>query len=350
MQRTQVPSSADAARSSGSPAPLSAHQGLVWRRWNRSMLAIATAAALSVPALNLFIDPYDVFGTSPLGAGSLSNQPFQHLRVLGAKGHGFNTVVLGTSVAGIADPRDVDTALGGGARTYNAGVFLASPSDLRLMVGHLQRAGTLPERLVIGLDPFLLLPRPRHVPFQFTLPSAALGRGEIAWLPEALFAASVPHMASKVVEWATGLRSVVLDPERGGYRLPLVESGQHRPGPPPAGQGAHARTTVSRLAADQVLELHRLVEAAGATGAEVVWFIQPLSPALAGRAEVRQALDVLKQAVPVASDLSRLDLSSLVEEPWIDDKHYSKAAAAAVMRVVLGARRASPDLARAPSR
>lgn len=313
---------------------------LSWPQWSKRCLALLLIAGLAVPAVNLVVDPFDLFRLGIVPSGPYTNQRYHHTKTLVEHPGRFNLLLLGTSVMGITPVRAAEVVVPG-ARAYNAGFFMASASDLRQLVKHLDAKGALPLNALIGIDPYLFAPRPDDLSYEFKFPADVAGESDIEWWSDAVFASSTSQVFTKLIDVAGPVRSVAFDFETGAYSLPKSEQFrlQH-----PAEHAAKVFKPVAALPSPSEMlpfELDAFVELIGdlqEAGVHVRCFIQPMNM-MVMRAQGPLALlrwQALKKRLPVEV----LDLSALQEVTnnpalWYDQRHFTPAAAETVMRAAL---------------
>jgi hypothetical protein len=313
------------------------HGNLAWASWNR-IVAVLLAIAVAIPAvINIVIDPYDLFGVSPLGYGPALNQRFQHIRYLTKNPRRFNVLLMGTSIMGINDPRVVDHLVPG-ARTYNMGFFLATASDLLEAASFLKRQDALPEYVIVGVDTFLFVARDAELRQQFRFPPEVEDRSALNWWLEAAFSSSLPQAANKVFDSFNSLPSVSFNRERGYYSLPTAEDRLLKD---PKGHATRAFPPAPDIPTDAHLvpsefdALAQLVRFFDHSNVRVLWLIQPNSSILR-RAYGEPHYQRLMQRVRSELHGDVVDLSdyqNLGDDPmaWFDLKHYTPATGAKVL-------------------
>lgn len=312
---------------------------LNWAQWSKRCLALMLVAGATMPAINVLVDPFDLFETGVVPTGPYTNQRFHHTRHLLANPERHNVLLLGTSIMGIVQPGTVE-AIVPGARAYNAGFFLATASDLALLVRRLQAGNAIPRNVVIGIDPYLFAPPPENLSYEFRFPWSVTGESPSTWWFDALFASSLSQSATKLIDVASPVPSIVFDFKSGSYTLPKAERFRQDNlqahaakvfKPIPAGQ----EPTFDPAQLDALVDLVRQLRE---SGVDVRCFMHPMNKVVL-QAQGPQALmrwALIKSRLPV--DL--LDLSSMPgvsDSPsyWYDMKHYSPQAAAIVLRQAL---------------
>lgn len=311
---------------------------MTWPQWTKRCLALLLIAGAAVPAINVLVDPFDIFQTGAVSAGPYTNQRYHHTKHLLSHPGRYNTLLLGTSVMGIVPPAAVE-GLVPGARAYNAGFFMATASDLALLVHRLESTGALPLNVVIGIDPYLFSARPSDLSYEFKFPADMVGQNEIDWWLDALFASSGTQVGTKLIDIAGPVRSVQFDFATGAYSLPKAEAFRK------AYPEAHAAKVFSPAAGAAVeplpVEINVLIDLVRYLkdqGVNVVCFMQPMS-----RSALRtQGVPALLrwQDLQHRMSVTVLDLSNspeMANDPslWYDSKHYTPAAAGWVIQRAL---------------
>ena len=302
-----------------------------------------------MPAVNIAVDPYDLFGVTPLAAGPYTNQRFAQIRKLVREPAKYNTLLMGTSITGIIDPQVIDQLVPG-ARAYNASFFLATASDLLLVARHLQSQGALPAQVIVGLDPFLFLTRNQDLQYEFMFPPEVEGRSSFTWWADAAFASSFFQAFTKLIDLAQSPRSVVFNRDNGSYSLPKSEANRLQE------PKKHAEKVLAAIAAPpprqtlepKELEALRALEAVfEKAGTKVVWIYHPSSKVLRdymGQDRYRAEVATVKAQLhsPVV-DLS--DQPDMAQDPltWYDMKHFTAEAGAQVITKAIGS---SPEFVR----
>lgn len=312
-----------------------------WGAWNRLVLALLGLACLISPAINIGVDPYDLFRVSPIGIGPSLDQRYQHIRLLESNPKGFNVLMMGTSVMGINDPRLVDQLVPG-ARAYNMGFFVASPSDLLSAAKYLNSKGALPKHVIVGVDTFLFVARDAALRQQFRFPAEVDDESAMAWWLDAAFSSSLPQSMSKVVESFRSLPSVKFDLERGNYSLPRSAVAIRDDA---AGHAALVFTPVAKIESDTHLvpsefdALTKLVAFFERTGTSVLWIVEPNSSVLKnayGQVRFKRLMDRIRERLSGdVVDLS--EFGNLADDPalWYDMKHYTEKAGVDVLTTAI---------------
>lgn len=322
---------------------------LTWPQWSRRCLALLLIAGSVVPAVNVVVDPFDLFELGVVPAGPYTNQRFHHSKTLVEHPGRYNLLLLGTSIIGVTPPSAV-AAVVPEARAYNAGFFMATASDLVVMVKQLQAAGALPLNVVIGIDPYLFAARPADLSYEFKFPAEATGDSEFTWWSDAVFASSLSQAVTKLIDLSGPVRSVQFDTATGAYSLPKAE--RYRLAYP-AEHAAKVFKPVPSPVSMEILpsEVDAFVDLIGIleeAGVNVRCFIQPMNKAVL-QAQGPVALlrwDRLKKRLPMdVLDLALMQQVSNDPALFYDSKHYTPEASKLVMERALAGYmlRANPE-------
>ncbi len=301
-----------------------------YRRFNRTVIALAASAFALVATSNVVIDPYGVFGTSFLAYGAETNERVVKLRRLLRRGAPHDTLVFGSSVVGVVDPE----LLLPGHDAYNASFFAATPGHVLSLLIALDRGSRLPRHVVLAMDPFMFTAPPSHAP-QVRLPPGASGESAPQFWRAYLFASSAPSMLAKAADALAPEPGVRFDFERGVYRLPWLDRLiEHDP-------AAYVRARLTswpaavpadaggdRSAWAELQDLAQWVE--NRQDLLVTWVIPPVHRRTAHAMEntianLRYALSGVSRGVVI--DLSRHAVTSH-DHHWYDHKHFRPASVA----------------------
>lgn len=308
-------------------------QSMQWRQFNRWALGGVIVAAAAVPVCNVLIDPYEVFGTGLVRMASTANERVVKSHHLLAQER-YEALLVGSSVTGVIDPRLF------GRGVYNASVFSATPGDILKMLQLLDRSGRLPERLYVGLDPFMFT-APRQRASQMRLPPAASKESAWTFWRDYLFAG---HSAvlGKVVEAAQRQPGVSYDLAAGNYRLArLDEMRAMDPWDYALKKVVDAKIPVTQAwwHEDAGRDLTTLTQwLSERPHVRVVYFICPMRDAM--RLALGADGDTFFHTVRAATQDKVLDLSDhdVVNDTlaWYEQKHFTPQAAAAVVLSIKG--------------
>jgi hypothetical protein len=298
-----------------------------WRRWSARVTAAAIGFGLLVPATNLLVDPYDVFGTSPIGFGVTTNQRFHHARRLMENPSPVDVLLLGDSVMGINDPRQLQH-LFPDRTVYNGSFFMASMVDLSQFFEATLRTKR-PQIVLVGLDPFLFVDKGARLSTQMTMPPSVTGGSALAFWREMTLASSAFQSVNKVVESLKSVPSIRFDPVHGHYELPELNhriAHDHAAFVQTRFGSASIHPGIAKLDHRQFDAMQSLQHSASSRGVRLLWVLQPTSFALRtaiGDAEHERVLALIRARVPGhLADLT--DLTAISDDPyqWYDSRHY----------------------------
>jgi len=317
-----------ASRMGRSTLKADAGPGLRWKRFTRLVGLILLAAALSVPVLNIVVDPFDVFQTGVLPAGSTLNERVNKSRHVLGTSLRYDTMIFGSSLAGVIDP----SLLPGSRSAYNFSFFSATPGDVLKILEMLEQAERLPAHIYIGLDPFMFMAPVPGAP-QMRLPPAS---GGAAWWPfwrDYLFAASFSSLIAKVRDASRDVPRIAFDVPTGAYRMPWYDHEILR------APGEFARVNVQEWRiplrpgwwhGPAERELDRLVRwTRDRSALKVTWFLQPLHRRLLDALGDERCVYFQTAFRGVGTDLIDLSRHPLGQDDsqWYEPKHFRPEAA-----------------------
>jgi len=282
-----------------------------------------------------------LFGVSPLGKGPSLNQRFHHIRHLSANPGKFNVLMMGTSITGIIDPRVVDEVVPG-ARTYNMGFFLATPSDLLKAAKYLHAHDLLPTRVIVGVDTFLFVARDPTLRQQFRFPPEVSQEWAPNWWLEATFSSSGSQAVNKIFDHYSETPSVTFDLERGNYHLPRL---YERRSKDPEGHDKSSLAAMAVIAKEGDLvdsEFNALVELEDfldKAGVESLWIVKPSSKVLRETYGMENYLRVKARVrAKLRGDVVDMtEFEGISDDPrqWYDMKHFTEEAGGRLMTAAL---------------
>lgn len=284
---------------------------------------------LMVPFSNLVIDPYDVFGISPIGAGATTNQRYQHVRRLLDPAQPIDVLLLGDSVMGINDPRMLVDVFPGQS-VYNASFFMATAVDIaRMLDATLGRSSRPPSLIVVGLDPLLFVDKGETPSAQMRMPPPVTGEPTLAFYRSMLLASSAFHSTHKLAEKLKDTPSLIFDRQFGHYQLPeqnALIARDHAAFVSRKFASTRLEPSLPPFDERQFAALVTIEQTARKHGSSVLWVIQPTSVFLRnaiGEEQHRQFLASIRSHVRG----SLVDLSDRTEFTddamrWYDAKHY----------------------------
>jgi len=295
--------------------------------------------AMALPAMNLVIDPYSIFGTGFLPDGAMSNERWNKLRHVLANPKRYETFVLGTSVSG-AYPPHVYQAFTPGRTIYNLSAFNLAPHEMVDILDQLELRGVRPKELIIALDPFAFSKKPPGASGQMLLPKMdGAFKTHVAWYSEYLFAPSLHHAFHKILSAGVSPRPVEFDFEGGAYYLNRREQAilenpgayiqKNLQGEPPHFEPWDTNSFSG---------LPRLRDWADKRGIKTTWYIHPmhkLAISGLGNERLRQFKGRLSEILGTQLlDLSRLPTVCDDDAQWYDERHYRPDAAKLVIDAI----------------
>jgi hypothetical protein len=315
---------------------------LRWKRFTQFVGLLLLSAALSVPVLNVVVDPFDVFQTGILPSGSTLNERVNKSRHVLGSSRKYDSMIFGSSMAGVIDP----AVLPGSRTSYNFSYFSATPGDVLKTLEMLERGDRLPAHIYIGLDPFMFMAPVPGAP-QMRMPPAA---GDTAWWPfwrDYLFAASFSSLIAKLKESSREVPRIAFELATGAYRMPWDD---HKIRVDPLEfarvnvQGWRIPLRPGWWHGPAETDLTRLVRwTRERSGLKVTWFLEPLHRRLLhalGDERCVYVQKVFAAVGPALIDLSRHSIGN-DDLQWYEPKHF-RPEAAQIWVPVLG-QRASID-------
>jgi len=288
--------------------------------------ALLVVCGCLVPVLNVAIDPYEVFRTEIVAPGSRINERVLKSSLI-LRAPRFDTVVFGSSMAGVMDPRwlGVDSA-------FNFSFFSANPADILKALQMLERADRLPHRIYIGLDPIMFMAPLTNVPQLQSPPELNRGPRWPFWR-DYLFAASATSIVAKLREASGPLPRIEYDLKNGFYKMPLNE---HLIEQSPVDFAAiHVEQASIPLgqdwwhapAADDLRQLVHWLR--GRPEMVATWYAQPLHPRLRAALGADAALYFHTIRDLIGPELVDFSLHPVGEDNslWFDPRHFRPVAA-----------------------
>lgn len=125
-----------------------------WKAWNRRMLVGLAFAAAAVPAFNLVLDPYSIFGTANwLRQGYNLNERFNKVEFLRRNPRRFDSFIMGASTMGLF-PTETARELHPSGRWYNLAYFAGTPIEALRTLRFLKQQGVAVNEVLFGIDMF----------------------------------------------------------------------------------------------------------------------------------------------------------------------------------------------------
>lgn len=284
---------------------------------------------LSVPVLNVVIDPFEVFGTKVLPF-TVANANMRQLKVERMQGMQYDLLVAGSSVTQMIDPRWI---AGPDKDGFNMAAFSVDAAVLdqsvKYAARHLREGG----KLLIGVDPAMFIGGgPRDGAYR--MPYAVTGENPISWYIEYAFAASAKEIMYKLANVLTG-DNIHLDLDYGHYRVVRWDQEMERD---PEGYAARKfsqkeieKTGKYRASSESFTHLESLARWLESRRIETTWVFMPVHPAMRkhiGENELSALYDRTRAAIagsmPSASVLDFIDHEIARDNQyWYEHKHFS---------------------------
>ncbi len=193
-----------------------------FRRWNVTVILMALFSAAAVVAMNVIIDPYQVFRVTAMKDGYTPNEWFNKLNHLLEDPGQYNAFMLGSSRLGLIDPQVLESVYPMSS-FYNLSKFAARPSDWPDLLKGLEQSGVKMERVVIGLDLYPFISRrgggdPAHID-----PPALSGDNLLSFYSSYLFRSSFYVAAMKLGHHLSSDQDIAFNYATGVYSLPEYE-------------------------------------------------------------------------------------------------------------------------------
>lgn len=289
----------------------------------------------SLMALNVAVDPFGMFGTSPLADGPSSNERFIKIEQIRHGDVDFELLILGSSRSGMTDPAWLEEVTG--LPTYNLSAFSARPSDMLTLYKAYRLYRPAPRMAMVGVDAmgFLVEPEERDLSRRHH-PSVAKTGGTSYWMDYLLAPSVLAAMEKLSLSEQPNIR---FDWQKGTYALPGYERQIA------ADAVAYREKTftnwagrefASQLDRRELTALAELLAVLDQDGVELHLFLQPMH---------RQWKDRMVPLMAVLSpELARfsgmVDLSGLGsddDEVWYEQRHYREPVARAVVQALFDA-------------
>jgi hypothetical protein len=191
-----------------------------WGKWNKWIIAGIAASVSGVIGFNLLVDPYDVFGGNLLRPYYSFNERYNKIQFLVETEKGrYDSYLVGSSVMGAFDP-DVANRLRPGQSYYNLSYLGGMPSEAFASLRVLHDQGHPIKEIVMGIDVFPFHRIENDGGFDKRPHPMVSGESSLAFHTDYLFASSLFHGLSKILNDGTEDPAVVFDVRNGGmYRL-----------------------------------------------------------------------------------------------------------------------------------
>ena len=297
-----------------------------WRIWSRLAAIGVMAALLSLPAWNLLVDPFGVFGMPWAYQGPAANERYLKVQHL-LDNHGLHdTFVVGSSVVGAVDPQEVDGRLGlEDGQAYNLSFFAARPGEILAVLKALKAKGVAIRHAVYGIEP-IAFSDPKTYGAAYWQHPAVSGDAYPSFLAGNLVARSLTEGMDKVAG-NLGSPFIRYDLGKGTYFLDKFERERAKD---PAGYAkAHLNAkdwSVPPWVEQRFGEFAELAAWFRQTQVDVRFYLNPLSPPLArayGQARLAEFKGRIMQAGKLdgLADCTRI-LDGQAVDAFYDAKHF----------------------------
>jgi len=301
---------------------LFSHQGMdstQWAaRWSRYVLIAGALLATAVPAWNLLVDPFDVFGTGLLSHSADPNERYlktAHLLQVAGTDRAPDSLLIGASTAGAFRVASLNAAFDQ-ARFYNFALRSGNFVEIEQILSFLQQR--MPTtRVLMTVDLFQLVEPPKRGGFMSSHPDVA-GTSRLEFWWSQLWASSALAGLGKIKVNLDGRDLVRVDLDTGEYHYATAALQTKMPDPK-AHSGARRA-----IRADAVAALQRI--AAWCEQQHIELILLP-SPRLDGDDSVRRTLEALpdlRERVrwppqgTVADFVDQVHFSADYADRWID--------------------------------
>lgn len=318
--------------------------------WNALAVGMLALAGFVVPAFNLVLDPYGVFGVSWPRSSHAMNERFLKMEHLLAHKDRHNAFILGSSVMGSFDPQVADSRAPG-RRFYNLSFMAGTPQEALQALQALKRAGVHIDEVLMGLDVFAFresdaVDRPDR-----RLHPSVQDQSRLTWLSSYLFAASFADGLTRITQ-NLGAERIRFD-IGGNGRYVLVAQEVELARDPEAYARQHlemnkagAQPTRIQWVESRFTEFSQLVSWLQAERVQARFFIHPVNNRVLAAYSPASLSEFRRRLVEIAGPMPDFmgDPVAGADEFYLDLKHYSPVLATRVMAQVLGDK--TPVLAR----
>ena len=300
--------------------------------WSKRKNLFASAFFLglfSVPALNLIIDPFEVFRTGLLPF-TVANANMRQLKVDQMEGKNYDLVIAGSSVTQMLDPRWI---AGRNRESFNIAAFSVDTEILNASVkyaaNHLRDHG----KLIIGIDPAMFIGGgPRDGAYK--TPYRLTGESPLKWYLEYAFAPSAKEMFYKLAGAIAG-DNIVLDLEYGHYRIARWDDEMERD---PSGYAKKkfspsmiAKTGKYEVDESSFAHLGDLARWVREQKIDTAWVLMQVHTAMRKHIGEQKLLDVyMRSGSLVQSELPDAQIVNFIDHEivkddqyWYEHKHFS---------------------------
>ncbi len=161
-----------------------------WASWNVMTVSLLTLAAMTVPAFNILVDPYGVFGTPWPRDSNAMNERFLKVEHVLKNAGKYNAFLIGSSVMGIYDPK-VAERIRPGMRFYNLSFLGGTPGESLAVLRTLNRHGVKVHEVVMGIDVYPFRKRVDTDRHDRRAHPSVTGQNRLSWYASYLFAPSL---------------------------------------------------------------------------------------------------------------------------------------------------------------
>lgn len=278
-------------------------------RWSRYVLIACALLAAAVPAWNLLVDPFDVFGTGLLIHSADPNERYlktAHLLRVADTGQVPDSLLIGASTAGAFRVASLNAAFDQ-ARFYNFALRSGNFVEIEQTLGFLQQRMPL-TRVLMTVDLFQLVEAPKRGGFMSAHPDVA-GSSRLEFWWSQLWASSALAGLGKIKVNVDGRDLVRVDLATGEYHYATAALQTKMPD-----LKAHSGARRA-IRADAVAALQRI--AAWCEQQRIELILLP-SPRLDGEESVRRTVE----ALPDLRARVRWPPQSTVAD-FVDQVHFS---------------------------
>lgn len=302
------------------------------RQFNRIVLGIAGLMVGALVALNISVDPFGMFGTSPLADGPSSNERFIKIEQIRKADVDFELLILGSSRSGMTDPAWLEEVTG--LPAYNLSAFSARPSDMLTLYKAYRSYRPAPRMVMVGIDAmgFLVEPEDRDLSRRHH-PSVAQTGGTSYWLDYLLAPSVLPALEKISLSKQPNIR---FDWHKGTYALPgyereiAADAVAYRE---KTFSNWAGREFASQLDRRELTALNELLAVLDQDAVEFRLFLQPMHRQWKER--MAPLMIVLSPELERFSGM--VDLSGIGsddDEVWFEQRHYREPVARAVVRAL----------------
>lgn len=168
--------------------------------WRGYLFAVSLSVCLfigGVAAMNLYVDPYDIFNPSEISDNPFSNDRHNKIEHIIGHSQDYNGLIIGSSRMGVFDPQVAGTLRS--ISYYNLSLLGSEPRETLAILKYLHKLHMPLREVLLGID---------FYPFAYTgdfndytrkMHPAVNGRNQYAYYGQYLFAPSFYHSALKTM-------------------------------------------------------------------------------------------------------------------------------------------------------